>query len=154
VSGDSQGRREQARRMMMAALDGELSSGEREELERLLAQDAELRKEWDRLEKVKEATEGMKYIEPPDEVWDNYWVSAYNRLERGAGWVLLSIGALVMIGYGAWHAVEALLADSDLPGFVKVAVFVIVMGAAILLVSVIREKLFTRRGDRYKGIRR
>ena len=35
-----------------------------------------------------------------------------------------------------------------------VAVFGVVMGAIILLVSVIREKLFTRKSDRYKGIQR
>jgi anti-sigma factor RsiW len=140
--------------MMMAALDGELPSQERAELERLLEEDAGLREEWSRLEKVKEATKEMKYVEPPDEVWDNYWVSVYNRLERGVGWVLISIGALVLIGWAAWHAVGALLAETDLPGFIKVAVFVVIMGALILLVSVIREKLFTRRSDRYKGVQR
>jgi hypothetical protein len=140
--------------MMMAALDDELSSQERAELERVLDEDAGLREEWDRLARVKEATGEMKYVEPPDEVWDNYWVSVYNRLERGIGWILISIGALVLIGWAAWHAVEALLADSDLPGFIKVALFVAVMGALVLLVSVIREKLFTRRIDRYKGVQR
>lgn len=140
--------------MMMAALDDELSSRERAELERLLGEDTALREEWDRLEKVKEATGEMKYVEPPEEVWDNYWVSVYNRLERGVGWILISIGAMVLIGWAAWHAVGAMLADSDLPGFIKVAVFVVVMGAIILLVSVIREKLFTRRSDRYKGVQR
>jgi ferric-dicitrate binding protein FerR (iron transport regulator) len=140
--------------MMMAALDDELSSRERAELQRLLAQDAGLREEWDRLRKVKEATGEMKYVEPPDEVWDDYWVSVYNRLERGVGWVLISLGSLVLIGWAAWHAIGAMLADSDLPGFIKVAVFVVVMGAVILLFSVIREKLFTRRSDRYKGVQR
>ncbi len=154
MSGEPQDRRQHVRRMMMAALDDELPSRERAELERLLSEDAGLREEWDRLVKVKEATAEMKYVEPPDEIWDNYWVSVYNRLERGVGWVLISIGALVLIGWAAWHAVEAMLADSDLPGFIKVAVFAVVMGALILLVSVIREKLFTRRSDRYKGIQR
>jgi hypothetical protein len=140
--------------MMMAALDDELSSQELAELERLLAEDAGLREEWDRLGKVKEATGEMKYVEPPEEVWDNYWVSVYNRLERGIGWVLISLGTLVLIGWAAWHAVGALLADSGLPAFIKVALFVAIMGAAILLISVVREKLFTRRGDRYKGVQR
>jgi ferric-dicitrate binding protein FerR (iron transport regulator) len=154
VSGENWDRREQVRRQMMAALDGELSGKERAELDRALAEDSELRGEWERLARVKEATEEMRYIEPPEETWAHYWVSVYNRLERGFGWVLVSICALVLIGYGTWHAIGELLADSAVPGFIKLAIFAGVFGALILLFSVIREKLFVRRDDRYKEVQR
>jgi ferric-dicitrate binding protein FerR (iron transport regulator) len=154
VSGENQDRREQMRRRMMAALDGELSGEERAELQRVLAEDGELRIEWERLERVKEATEEMRYREPPEETWEHYWVSVYNRLERGLGWVLVSIGALVLIGYGAWHAIAGLLAESAMPGYIKMAIFLALFGALILLFSVAREKLFVRKGDRYKEVQR
>jgi len=154
VSGENQERREQVRRRMMAALDGELSGDERAALDRALAEDNELRGEWERLERVKEATEEMRYREPPEETWEHYWVSVYNRLERGFGWVLISIGALVLIGYGTWHALGALLGDSAIPEFIKLAIFAALLGTLILLFSVIREKLFVRRGDRYKEVQR
>jgi hypothetical protein len=139
---------------MMAALDGELAPEQQADLDRLLAADAELRSEWDRLVRVKEVTGVMSYTEPPEEVWETYWVSVYNRLERGLGWILLCLGTLVLLGFGIWEGVGALLADADLPAFVKIAVFVAAFGGTILLFSVVREKLFTRRRDAYKEIQR
>lgn len=154
MSGERQQRREEMRRLMMAALDGELSPEEKTELDSALAADGELRREWERLERVKEATEEMKYREPPEETWEHYWISVYNRLERGLGWILVSVSALILIGYGIWHALEQLLADSGVPSYIKLAIFAALFGALILLFSVIREKLFVRRSDRYRGVRR
>ena len=82
---------ERARALMMAALDGELSSVEQAELDRLLSTDETLRKEWDRLKTVKEVTGTMTFRQPPEEVWDRYWVSVYNQAERGLGWLLFSV---------------------------------------------------------------
>ena len=95
-------RQRRARHLMMAALDGELAPGERDELDRLIAYDAALRDEWARLRKVREVTATMNYREPPRETWSDYWLSVYNRVERGAGWVLASIGCLILLGYGLW----------------------------------------------------
>ena len=147
-------RLERARNLMMASLDGELSDDERVELERWIEDDPKIREEWQRLCKVKEVTATMSYREPPEEVWEHYWISVYNRMERSAGWVLISIGALVIAGYGMWPWVQYLLADSGLPWFMKVAIFAVVMGLIVLAVSVIREKLFTGRRDPYKEVQR
>ena len=154
MSGRGDGGREELRRRMMAALDGELGAGERDVLERALAADPELKSEWDRLRRVKEVTGEMSLRKPPEEVWGGYWRSVYNRLERGIGWMLVSAGVIVLLAYGAWHAVQAMLADSELPGFLKLAVAAVAIGVVILLVSVIREKLFVRRKDPYKEIER
>jgi ferric-dicitrate binding protein FerR (iron transport regulator) len=154
VNGHDPDRHERARHLMMAALDGELGPEDRAELDGLLAADASLREEWERLNEVKEVTGTMGYTEPPEEVWETYWVSVYNRVERGVGWILLSLGALVVTGYGIWQGVEALLADTGLPGFFKIALFVAALGGLILLLSVAREKLFTRRRDPYREIQR
>lgn len=154
MSGHDPDRHERARHLMMAALDSELGPEDRAELDRLLAADASLREEWERLGKVKEVTRAMGYTEPPEEVWETYWVSVYNRVERGAGWILATLGLLVVAGYGIWQGVVGLLADTGLPGFFKVAVFVAAFGGLILLLSVAREKLFTRRRDPYREIQR
>jgi hypothetical protein len=139
---------------MMAALDGELRPDERDELDRLLAEDGRLRDEWARMSKVKEVTNTMGYTKPPEEVWDRYWVSVFNQLERGLAWILVSIGAVVLLGYGTWEWIDAVLGDSDIPGFVKLAIFAVALGGLVLLVSVIREKWFTRRRDPYKEVER
>jgi len=145
---------ERARQLMMAGLDGELSGNERAELDRLLAADEALGREWQRFKRVREVTASMRYSEPPAEVWEDYWTSVYSRTERRLGWLLMTSGLTVVFGWAAWHWIEMLLRDSSLPGYIRVAIFAIVFGLVILLVSVAREKFFVRRHDPYKEIQR
>jgi ferric-dicitrate binding protein FerR (iron transport regulator) len=154
MNGHENERVERMRRMMMAALDDELSVEQRTEFEELLAGDPELRKEWERLNGVKEVTHAMVFRRPPEEIWDQYFESTYNRLERGMAWVLLSLGTLIVVGYALWHALNAILAATDLPGYLKFGIFAALFGGAILLVSVIRERLFVRKTDPYREIER
>ena len=154
MSAEKAERLERARQLMMAALDDELASGEREELDRLLAGEPELRSEWDRLHEVKEVTDAMSLRRPPEETWEQYFESVYNRAERGFAWILLSMGAIVMTGWGLWVGLEELWGAADLPMYVKIAIYAMLLGLAVLLLSVIREKLFVRRTDPYKEIQR
>jgi hypothetical protein len=64
------------------------------------------------------------------------------------------VGSLVLLGYATWHGIMALLADTELPAFVKIAIFATALGSLILLFSVAREKWFVRRRDPYKEIQR
>jgi anti-sigma factor RsiW len=153
VSGVRSGR-DEIRRRMMAALDGELDPAGREQLDRTLAGDPSLREEWERLRRVREVMETMTLRRPSREVWDTYWTSVYNRIERSIGWVLTSIGAAIVLGWGAWQAIESLLADTTVPVFVKIGLLALAVGAAVLLVSVVREKWFTRGKDPYREVER
>lgn len=154
MSDDRHRELERARNLMMAALDDELGDGERNELEGLLSGDPELKKEWDRMSKLKEVTGSMGYREPPPEFWDEYWTTTYRRVERSLGWVLFSVGTIVLTGYGLWRAVAALLTESDAPLWIRIALFSILLGGAVLVISAVREKWFTYRRDPYKGVRR
>jgi ferric-dicitrate binding protein FerR (iron transport regulator) len=142
--------RDRAHALMMAALDGEASADDRRELDALLAHSPELAAEWRRLERLKEVTAGMTLRNAPEEVWDRYWTSTYSRVERGLGWLLLAAGALVLAGYWIWHVVEAFLAETGTPLFLRVAIAAVAVGGLILLVSVIREKIHTARRDPYQ----
>jgi hypothetical protein len=145
---------ERARRLIMAELDGELLAGERGELERLLEEHPALRGERDRLQQVKEVTDSMGLRRAPEEVWSDYWASVYSRFERGFGWILVSLGAIVLLSYGAWEVVSQMLEDTILPSFVKYAFLALFIGAVVLLVSVLREKVFVGRRQRYKDVER
>ena len=145
---------ERAHALMMAALDGELGADDRVELEQILAANDALRHEWEQMQTVKDATATMTYREPPEEVWDHYWVSVYNQMERRIGWLFLSVGLLIIFGWVAWQWVDALLADTELPRLVKGGIFAAVFGGGILFVSVVREKWFTRKRDPYKEVQR
>lgn len=145
---------ERARRLIMASVDGELASGERAELERLLDERPNLRAEWARLQRVKEVTDAMALRPAPEEVWSDYWASVYSRLERGIGWILFSLGAIVLLSYGAWTGVRQLIADTTVPWFVKASLLALTVGVVVLLVSVVREKVFVGRRQRYKDVER
>ena len=138
--------------LMMAALDGELAENEHPEWETLLRQDSVLRAEWKRMSQLKEVTDTMELNSPPDEVWDEYQTGVFQRLERGIGWILLSIGATVLLTWGAWEWVQALMADNELPGFVRWAILALVAGLVVLLVSVTRERLFVHKREPYKDV--
>ncbi|KPK63916.1 MAG: hypothetical protein AMS21_06445 [Gemmatimonas sp. SG8_38_2] len=145
---------ERIRRLLMSGLDGEMPAEEREELERLLESDPALEDEWGRLLRLKEVTDTMVFKKPPDDVWDDYWASVYIRLERGIGWVLLSLGAIVLISYGIWASAQHLISDVEMPLYLKVAVGATILGVVVLFVSVLRERLFMGRFERYKDIER
>jgi hypothetical protein len=137
---------------MMAALDGELHGSDTAELDRCLADDPVLQAEWRQLQRVKEVTTTMRLREPPQEVWDGYWAHVYRRLERGLAWILVSLGAIIVLSWSAWEALRELWFDEGLPILVKGGAFALVVGVVILGVSVAREKLFVRRTDPYKDV--
>ena len=145
---------EHVRRLMMAALDGEISDEDRRELDTILDRDPGMREEWTRMRQLKQVTDGLTFREPPPEVWERYWGDVYNRAERGVAWILVSVGAVVVAGYGMWHWFASIWADTQLPIYLRLAIFALSIGGIILGISVLREKLFTRRHDAYKEIQR
>ena len=142
---------ERAHALMMAALDDELSDGDRLEFEEVLQRDESARAEWERMRRVQEVTQTMSYRAPSDGVWQDYWGSVYSRIERGLSWILISIGAIVLLSYGGWQVLNELLA-AEMPAAVKGGVFALLVGFVILLVSVIREKVFMQRRNPYKDV--
>ncbi len=143
-----------ARWLMMAALDGEISEAERKELDGMLVSDAGIREEWERMNRLKAVTNDLAFREPPPEVWEEFWGQVYNRVERGIGWILVSVGTIVVAGFGVCRWCEALWADAELPLLLKLAILTAAVGAIVLVVSVIREKLFTHRRDPYSEVQR
>lgn len=134
------------------AIDGMLSQEEAEELQRLLAEQPVLRREYGSLKSVKEATMELKFKQLPEETWDRYWAGVYSRLERGLAWLLISIGAAVVLAIAGYGAAMKFMENAAIPLAVKLSVGVLLLGGAILLVSILREKLFMRKSDKYKEV--
>lgn len=137
-----------------AYLDCELEPDERRAFEEELAQNPRLREEMKAMEDIKNVLDGMRLRELPDRAWDDYRERTYNRLERGIGWILLSIGAMVLVGYGLYELVAFLAADTELAWWIRVAIGAVCAGVAILLISVIRERVFVWKRDPYKEVKR
>ena len=142
--------RERAQALMMAALDGEISTADRGELDALVARHADPADDWRRFTRLKDVTVSMSLLRPPEEIWDRYWTSTYRRAERGIAWVLISAGVIVLGAFSLWRAIEGFLGATDVPLYLRAAIAATAIGAFILVVSVIREKVFLARRDPYQ----
>ncbi len=91
---------------------------------------------------------------PPDESHDAFRAEAYNRMERGAGWIFLSVGSIVLIAGGLYELAVSLLRDAADPWWVRFGVAALVVGLAVLFVSVVRERIFVFKRDPYKEVER
>lgn len=145
---------EDIRKLLAGYVDGELSEQEKVRFEQALAEDAELQAELDEFRRLKEVTSMAQFADLPQEIWDGYWASLYRKLERGLGWVLISIGAIVLLCFGLFEGFYSMYADPTIPLWVKIGITTIAVGAVFLLVSYGRERLFAYRRDRYKEVMR
>jgi hypothetical protein len=119
--------------------EGELNEEEKKRVEKHLKECSECKKEFEEMGKFEEA-------------WKMYWSSVYNRLERRIGWILFSIGAIIILFFGGYKLVEGLIQAPDVPVFFKIAILSVLGGVVILLVSLVREQLFVRKRERYKEV--
>ncbi len=140
--------------LMAKAIDGTLSPNEKEEFEYLISHKPVYSQEWESSRNIKEVINTMKIREPEQETWDRYWASVYARMERGLAWLFITLGAVIVIGYGMYEAVFELIKDPQLPLLMKTAIALLLFGLAILLVSIAREKWLIRKSDKYKGVKR
>lgn len=134
--------------LMMAALDGECTDADRRELDAQLARNAGLQAEWERLRRVKEVTMTIAVGRPPEEVWDRYRTTVLHRAERGVAWFMIAAGTAVLGAVGLWRWIEAWLAMT-LRWELKVASAALLIGVALLIVSVLRERWHLHRRDPY-----
>jgi hypothetical protein len=132
----------------------EISSEEKIEFEKMLNSDSQLQSEFDEQKRIKEVLNKMKLKNPSREVWDSYWMGIYNRIERGIAWVVISIGAMIFFGYASYEIVNAFIKDTQAPVLAKIGISMLVFGGLILLFSLIREKIFSSKRDKYKEIQR
>jgi predicted anti-sigma-YlaC factor YlaD len=140
---------ERFKQLLMGRLDGELSPEQERELDEHLQTCAECREELTGFRRMNEMAGRMRFSEPQDEVWDAYWRGIYNRLERGVGWILVSLGAILLLGFGAFRLVETLLTDPTVELVVKIGLSALLLGVVVLVVSLVRERVFGLRSDRY-----
>lgn len=140
------------RELFVKALEGALGPQEREAWERLLAARPDVREEYAAQHTLKEVAMKLKFTKPPEETWDRYWADVYARIERGLAWLLISIGGAVVLGYAVYSGLMELLNNAMLPLVVRIAGALLMFGLAILVVSVLREKWFTHKSDKYREV--
>lgn len=139
---------DRAHALMMAVLDNECTGDERVEFTELLARRPDLAADWSRIQRVKEVTMTMGMARPPEEAWDRYRRTPLHRAERGVAWTMIAAGVGILGATSLWLWIESWLA-SDLPLFVKIAMGSVMVGAALLIVSILRERWQLSKHDPY-----
>jgi len=140
--------------LMMGYLDEELSAEQIRQFEEHLTACNQCTAQLQEFRQLKAITDQMTLIEPEDRLWQQYWDGIYNRVERGIGWTIFSVAAILLTIYGGFKAIEALITDPTVGLLLKVAMLALLVGLAILFVSVLRERIFFWTKDRYKDVRR
>lgn len=140
--------------LMMAYLDSELDDAQNKMLQEHLAQCPKCSKELEEFKSLKSMTDNITLSEPEDQIWQRYWDNVYNRLERGMGWMLMSAAGICLAVFGGFKAIESIVTDPSVSLFLKVALLVLILGLSILLISIMRERLYFWKNDRYRHIRR
>ena len=140
--------------LMMGYLDEELSAEQIRSFEEHLTACKQCTAQLQEFRQLKAITDQMTLIEPEDRLWHQYWDGIYNRVERGIGWIIFSVAAILLTIYGGFKAIEALITDPTVGLLLKIAMLVLLVGLAILFVSVLRERIFFWSKDRYKNVRR
>ena len=140
--------------LMMGHLDDELDDQQREKFEAHLKDCSGCSGELAEFKKLKDITDEVTLVEPEDRIWQQYWSNVYNRAERGIGWIVFSVSAILLIIYFGFKLIEEIIVDSTVGMILKVGLLALIAGTAILFVSVLRERLYFWKKDRYKDVKR
>ena len=140
--------------LMENHFENKLSEDEEKEFFNLINNNGELKKEFEEQKRVKEVLSNMMLKNPSQEIWDGYWLGIYNRIERGLAWIIISIGAVLFLGFSVIKFIETLYLDSTVPVIMKIGIYAISFGLVILVVSLLRERIFSLKHDKYREIQR
>ncbi|MCK4236292.1 MAG: sigma-70 family RNA polymerase sigma factor [Candidatus Krumholzibacteria bacterium] len=110
----------------------------------------ECREALESFSELRALTGRIKMKDPTDEFWEGYWKSIYRRIERKTAWIFIIAGALMLIAYEVYRATLSFGKVT----FEKVALVLFIVGAVLLLISVVRERVHQYKTDRYKDIER
>lgn len=135
--------------LMMKYLEGEITKNEKYEFEEHIKTCKKCQEEIEEFRNLKEVMKDMRYKKPSDDIWKTYWTRVYNRIERGLGWIFTSISAIILISYGGFKVVESLIKDPGVALIAKIGILAGIAGLAILFVSVLRERIFISKTDKY-----
>lgn len=137
---------------LMRVADGEADADVQRRVDEHLKTCPRCREEYDELLKLKGVTRSMRLQDLPDARWAGYWQDLYRRLERGTGWFLLSVGLILVCCWAVLELFQNFFFDTQVPLVVRLGFGTAAVGVIILLVSILRERLFARKIERYDKV--
>lgn len=137
----------EAQALLTAFVDGEISAGDRQRFESMLAQDPLLAAQVAEHQQLANLSRSLQLMQPTDVEVRRFWARFYNRSEWRLGWCLLLGGGTLLLGYALYE-----LMVSNLSWVPKVGAITALIGGAILLWNSVRLRLRTYRLDRHRGV--
>lgn len=138
-----------AEELLSGYLDRALTQGDEQRVRLHLEDCAACRRLVGELEELRQAARATRFTQPPDDLWDERPRGLTSRLLRGGGWLLLITWLVAMTAFATWT-----LATSPESLWLKLLIFGGATGTALLLLSVLVDRLRTLPFDRYRRIQR
>lgn len=129
-------------------VDGELTQQQRQHVSLHCEQCAECRQNLEGLRALRERIGRAAISEVGEDKWRETMDDTTVRTTRGIGWVIFVAGLLAIGGVGLY----AFVTEPGMPLGVKLILVAIYGGLAVLLFSVLRQRLVERKTDKYKDV--
>ena len=105
-------------------------------------------RELERLEELRREIGKSRLSPLGEDIWREHMNEPTVHVTRGIGWLIFVAGLLAAGGF----AIYEFIIDSSVPLHMKIISALIWGGLAVLLASVIRQRLIERKSDKYKDV--
>ena len=129
-------------------IDGELTQQERQRVDLHCEQCEVCRQNLEELQSLRDRIGETRLSVIGEDKWRETMEDQGVQTSRNIGWMLFITGVLIAIG----AAIVAFLAADDMPLWTKFMFFAIYGGLAVLMYSVLRQRLIERKTDKYKDV--
>ncbi len=135
--------------LLLKVIDGAASAAEEQEFFAHIQSCPDCRKEYGEFQDLEQFMSIVKLKDLSEDARNAYWHSLYNRLERGIGWVLLSLSVILLLGFAGFMLIKEFITNPTVSVILKIGVCGVLFGLIALLVSVLKERLFIKKYDKY-----
>ena len=134
--------------LLSGFVDGELTQQERQRVTLHCEQCGECRQNLAELQALRERIGKSHLSEVGEDKWRETMNETTVQTSRGIGWLLFIAGILAVAGVGLY----GFIVEPGLSVWMKLILVAIYGGLALLLFSVLRQRLIERKTDKYKDV--
>ena len=134
--------------LICKVVDGAATSEEEKIMNELSEKNPEVQAEFIAQKKVADSIRSVGLPELDDSLRQQFISGFYNKIERKTGWIIASVGIILVLGYGIYEFVT----EPDINSVYRIGMAAIVVGFGILFSSVLRARVQLRKHDRYKEV--